>query len=180
MLGTRLPCGLRACMHVAVRCLALRCSPLRAPAPYRASGRALQAMAGPAAGGRSPVVLITGPTAVGKTELSIRLAQALDGEIISADSVQVYRTLDVGSDKAGPAVVLTRLGDQGVWRNPRRGEPRCMRRLAPVPRPAMHPGLTTASLPWVTADLCACPAGHSAPSAGCDGAQRRVFCRHVS
>lgn len=45
------------------------------------------------------VVVITGPTAVGKTELSLSLAERLQGEIISADSVQVYRGLDVGSAK---------------------------------------------------------------------------------
>ena len=45
------------------------------------------------------VVVITGPTAVGKTELSLLLAERLQGEIISADSVQVYRGLDVGSAK---------------------------------------------------------------------------------
>ncbi|MEW5316893.1 MAG: hypothetical protein WDW38_008234 [Sanguina aurantia] len=47
----------------------------------------------------APVIIITGPTAVGKTAVGLRLAQLLGGEIISADSVQVYRTLDVGSDK---------------------------------------------------------------------------------
>ena len=36
-----------------------------------------------------PLVVITGPTAVGKTELSIKIAKAIDGEIISADSIQV-------------------------------------------------------------------------------------------
>lgn len=45
------------------------------------------------------VVVITGPTAVGKTNVSLLLAEALGGEIISADSVQVYKGLDVGSDK---------------------------------------------------------------------------------
>ena len=46
-----------------------------------------------------PLIILTGPTAVGKTELSIRLAKALDGEIISADSMQVYRRMDIGSGK---------------------------------------------------------------------------------
>ena len=45
------------------------------------------------------VLVITGPTATGKTELGIRLAQALDGEIVSADSMQVYRYMDVGTAK---------------------------------------------------------------------------------
>lgn len=46
------------------------------------------------------VVVLTGPTAVGKTKASLLLAQSLEAEIISADSVQVYRQLDVGSDKS--------------------------------------------------------------------------------
>ncbi len=46
-----------------------------------------------------PLVVLTGPTAVGKTALSVRLAKALDGEIISADSMQVYRHMDIGSAK---------------------------------------------------------------------------------
>jgi len=45
------------------------------------------------------VLVLAGPTAVGKTSLSLDLASKLDGEIISADSVQVYRGLDVGSGK---------------------------------------------------------------------------------
>ena len=40
---------------------------------------------------KQPLIILTGPTAAGKTALSIRLAKALDGEIISADSMQVYR-----------------------------------------------------------------------------------------
>jgi hypothetical protein len=48
---------------------------------------------------RPKVVIITGPTAVGKTKLGLELAKHIGGEIISADSVQVYRGLDVGSDK---------------------------------------------------------------------------------
>lgn len=45
------------------------------------------------------MIIITGPTAVGKTAVGLELAKRLGGEVISADSVQVYRTLDVGSDK---------------------------------------------------------------------------------
>ena len=45
------------------------------------------------------VLVIAGPTAVGKTSLSLRMAKALGGEIVSADSVQVYKGLDVGSSK---------------------------------------------------------------------------------
>ena len=45
------------------------------------------------------LIIIAGPTAVGKTNISIRLAKEISGEIISADSVQVYRGLDIGSAK---------------------------------------------------------------------------------
>ncbi len=48
------------------------------------------------------VVAIVGPTAVGKTALSIQLAKFLDGEIINGDSMQVYRGLDIGTAKIKP------------------------------------------------------------------------------
>lgn len=48
---------------------------------------------------RKPLIIIAGPTAVGKTSTSVALARALQGEIVSADSVQVYRGLDIGSAK---------------------------------------------------------------------------------
>lgn len=51
---------------------------------------------------RRPLVVLTGPTAVGKTSLSIGLAKALDAEIISADSMQVYKYMDIGSAKIRP------------------------------------------------------------------------------
>ncbi|MEG1847268.1 MAG: tRNA (adenosine(37)-N6)-dimethylallyltransferase MiaA [Lachnospiraceae bacterium] len=47
----------------------------------------------------TPLVIIAGPTAVGKTQLSIALAKAIGGEIISADSMQVYRHMNIGSAK---------------------------------------------------------------------------------
>ena len=46
-----------------------------------------------------PLIILTGATAVGKTALSIGLAKALDGEIISADSMQVYKGMDIGTAK---------------------------------------------------------------------------------
>lgn len=52
---------------------------------------------------KKPLAVLAGPTAVGKTHLSIRLAKALNGEIISADSMQVYRHMDIGSAKISPA-----------------------------------------------------------------------------
>lgn len=47
----------------------------------------------------APLVAIVGPTASGKTELAVAMAEALGGEIVSADSVQIYRRFDVGSGK---------------------------------------------------------------------------------
>jgi len=47
-----------------------------------------------------PLVVIVGPTAVGKTHLAVHLAQEVNGEIVSADSRQVYRGMDVGTAKA--------------------------------------------------------------------------------
>lgn len=51
---------------------------------------------------KKPLLILTGPTAVGKTRLSIKLAKAVNGEIISADSMQVYRYMDIGSAKIKP------------------------------------------------------------------------------
>lgn len=48
---------------------------------------------------KRPLIILTGPTAVGKTAASIGLAKAVEGEIISADSMQVYRGMDIGSAK---------------------------------------------------------------------------------
>ena len=48
---------------------------------------------------KKPLIILAGPTAVGKTETSIGLAKAVSGEIISADSMQVYRHMDIGSAK---------------------------------------------------------------------------------
>lgn len=48
---------------------------------------------------KRPLIILTGPTAVGKTELSIRLARLVQGSVISADSMQVYRHMDIGSAK---------------------------------------------------------------------------------
>ena len=45
------------------------------------------------------VLVLAGPTAVGKTELSLKLAEKLNGEIISTDSMQIYKYMDIGSAK---------------------------------------------------------------------------------
>ncbi len=51
---------------------------------------------------KRPVLVLTGPTAVGKTKLSLELAKAVQGSIISADSMQVYRHMNIGSAKIRP------------------------------------------------------------------------------
>ena len=51
---------------------------------------------------KRPLLILTGPTAAGKTELSIALARKLNGAIISADSMQVYKYMDIGSAKIRP------------------------------------------------------------------------------
>lgn len=48
---------------------------------------------------KKPLIILTGPTAVGKTSLSLSLAKELEGEIVSADSMQVYRYMDIGTAK---------------------------------------------------------------------------------
>ncbi|MCZ7538612.1 MAG: tRNA (adenosine(37)-N6)-dimethylallyltransferase MiaA [Anaerolineae bacterium] len=61
----------------------------------------------PASSDRAPLVVILGPTAVGKTALALQVALALDGEIVSADSRQVYRHMDIGTAKPTPDELAT-------------------------------------------------------------------------
>lgn len=51
---------------------------------------------------KKSLVIIAGPTAVGKTDISIEIAKRLNGEIVSADSMQIYKYLDIGSAKPTP------------------------------------------------------------------------------
>ena len=51
-----------------------------------------------------PLLVIMGPTAVGKTSLSLNIAKKCNGEIISADSMQVYREMDIGTDKVSQEI----------------------------------------------------------------------------
>jgi tRNA dimethylallyltransferase len=53
--------------------------------------------------GLPPVVAVVGPTATGKTALAVALAQRLGGEVVNADSMQLYRGMDIGTAKPGPA-----------------------------------------------------------------------------
>lgn len=56
------------------------------------------------------LIVILGPTAVGKTALSVELAAAVDGEIISGDSMQFYRYMDIGTAKIRPEEMVSRSG----------------------------------------------------------------------
>ena len=44
-----------------------------------------------------PLIAVVGPTASGKTSLAVRLAHRLDGEVVSADSMQIYRRMEIGT-----------------------------------------------------------------------------------
>lgn len=48
---------------------------------------------------KPPLIIIVGPTAVGKTNISVELAKHIDGEIISADSMQIYKYMNIGTAK---------------------------------------------------------------------------------
>lgn len=63
---------------------------------------------------KPPIIVLLGPTASGKTALSIELCKAFNGEVISADSRQVYREMDIGTDKI--AVTEQRLTEGGAPR----------------------------------------------------------------
>lgn len=75
--------------------------------PSRGNGSYSQSLGGERAGVREseeglPLIVIVGPTAVGKTALAVRLAEVVGGEIVSADSRQMYRGMDIGTAKATP------------------------------------------------------------------------------
>ena len=50
-------------------------------------------------GARSPLIAVVGATATGKSDLAIALAQHLDGEVVNADALQLYRGMDIGTVK---------------------------------------------------------------------------------
>lgn len=51
----------------------------------------------------APIICVVGPTATGKTELAQKIAQSVDGEVVSADSMQIYRGMDIGTGKVTPS-----------------------------------------------------------------------------
>ena len=60
-----------------------------------------------------PLLVIAGPTASGKTALAIRLAKAMGGEVISADSMQVYKEMNIGTAKPDAAKRETAYSGRG-------------------------------------------------------------------
>jgi DNA polymerase III delta prime subunit len=74
--------------------------PASAMAPAPSDGGA-----GAGAGGRPPALLVTGPTASGKTGLALALAERLPCELVSVDSAMVYRGMDIGTAKPAPEVL---------------------------------------------------------------------------
>src|SRR6185312_46255 len=85
----------RVARRVAARLGPLRCGLLR--------GVLGAGVTGGAAVPAGTVVAVVGPTAAGKSALSIALAHALDGEVVNADSMQLYRGMDIGTAKLTPA-----------------------------------------------------------------------------
>ena len=79
---------------------------------------------------RAPVVVVTGPTASGKTPLAIELALRFGGEIVNADSMQVFRSMDIGTAKPSPAGRPTRATAPGVMRATRARQSRRSTRAA--------------------------------------------------
>ena len=49
-----------------------------------------------------PIVAVVGPTATGKSDLALDLAERLDGEVVNADAMQLYRGMDIGTAKLAP------------------------------------------------------------------------------
>ena len=100
LLKPNIPSGLEVSPSVDRQALTPRLVPKLSIRPLATSG---PCEAAPSCVGtpqrKEKVVILTGATAAGKTKASIELAQRIGGEIISADSVQVYKGLDVGSDK---------------------------------------------------------------------------------
>lgn len=118
-----------------------------------------------------PVIFLVGATATGKSEAAVRLAEALDAEIVSADSVQVCRGLDIGSAKPDAALrarVPHHLLDMVAPDQPysaadfRRDALRVIGEIAARGKRALVAGGTGLYVRALTDGLCAAPAGDDA------------------
>ena len=93
---------------------------------------------------RPPVVVVTGPTASGKSALAIALAERFDGEIVNADSMQVFRYMDIGTAKPTPEERLTvphHLFDVATPTSPT-ARAATARKRAPSPRRSTEEGVS--------------------------------------
>ncbi|TVU27129.1 hypothetical protein EJB05_29709, partial [Eragrostis curvula] len=83
------------------------CSQRQAPSSLRSANKVTSASLAPNASKKNTVIVISGPTGAGKSRLALEVAKRLGGEIISADSVQIYRGLDIGSAKPSAEEMTT-------------------------------------------------------------------------
>src|SRR5260370_7114418 len=106
-----------------------------------------------------PVIAVVGPTAAGKSELSLRLAQALDGEVINADSMQLYRGMDIGtgkltvSERGGVPHHLIDIWDVTETASVSEYQRLARAVIAHIPPPPPPPLLARGSAPYVPAAL---------------------------
>ena len=110
---------------------------------------------------RSPLTVICGPTAAGKTELALALAEFFGGEIISADSRQVYRLLDIGTAKPTPEEKLRvrhHLIDV-VWPNEEFHAARFITLAEAAMQDIRQRSMSKDSGPWVTGSMGSMPPG---------------------
>ena len=77
-------------------------APMGAPASSNSPERSWKSSLAESCNKKHPVLAVVGPTATGKTALGVALAEAFEGEVISADSMQIYKGLDVGTAKVAP------------------------------------------------------------------------------
>src|SRR5438093_11158393 len=108
--------------------------------------------------GSKPLVVIVGPTAVGKSQVGVLVAKALGTDVLTADSRQVYRGMDIGTDKPGPEErqgVPHRLIDLvepdqtfnvGVYRRPALAEMERLHRTGRIPLVVGGTGLSGRAL----------------------------------
>ncbi|KAL4204633.1 hypothetical protein AMTRI_Chr01g132970 [Amborella trichopoda] len=107
-------CGLRVLQRLECCFYALACPRIAGPLKFQKRRwdygygktiglKSVRCFCSDAKNGKKRVIIISGPTGAGKTRLALELAKELNGQIISADSVQVYQGLDVGSAKPSPS-----------------------------------------------------------------------------
>lgn len=97
-------------------CYSLTNTPTATPEHTHATATLATAMSEQKQRKKEDIVLIVGPTAVGKSKLAIDLCKHLNGEVISCDSIQVYKGLDIGSAKVTTAEADVSIGSHNRCR----------------------------------------------------------------